>query len=101
MRGGSEEAREETEALDAGRPCTRAGVDVSLGAGEVDGSWGVGTGDGVVGCPKRLFVANGLFELRNRTVSVITRDGTGQDGAYPNAVFCGMSGACWEACSVA
>jgi hypothetical protein len=58
--------------LEAGRPCTRAGVDVSLRAGEVNGwSCGVGTGDGVVGCPKGLFVAKGLFELRNRELSII------------------------------
>jgi hypothetical protein len=73
VRGGSEDAREEIDALDAGRPCTRAGVDVSLRAGEVNGgSCGVGTGDGVVGCPNGLFVAKGLFELQNGEVSIIT-----------------------------
>lgn len=74
VRGGSEDARDEIDALDAGRPCTRAGVDVSLRAGEVNGgSCGVGTGDGVDVCPNGLFVAKGLFELRNREVSVITK----------------------------
>jgi hypothetical protein len=73
VRGGSEDAREEMDALDAGRPCTRAGVDVPLRTGEVNGgSCGVGTGDAVVGCPNGLFVAKGLFELRNRGVSIIT-----------------------------
>lgn len=48
VRGGSEDVREETEALDSGRPCTRAGVDVSLRAGDVNcGICGVGMGDGV------------------------------------------------------
>jgi hypothetical protein len=65
VRGGSEDVREETDALEAGRPCTRAGVDVSLRVGEANGgSSGVGTGDGVVGCPNGLFVAKGLFELQ-------------------------------------
>ena len=41
-----------------------------LRAGEV--SCGVGTGDGVVGCPNGLFVAKGLFELQSREVSIIT-----------------------------
>jgi len=35
VRGGSEDVREDMDALDAGRPCTRAGVDVSLRAEEV------------------------------------------------------------------
>ena len=48
MRGGSEDVREEAEALDAGRPCTRAGVDVSLRAGEVNcGICGDAIGGGV------------------------------------------------------
>jgi hypothetical protein len=48
VRGGSEDVREEAEALDVGRPCTRAGVDVSLRAGEVNcGICGDGMGGGV------------------------------------------------------
>ena len=51
VRGGSEDAPDETDALDRGRPCTRAGVDLALGMGGPEcGSWGVGTGD-EVGCP--------------------------------------------------
>jgi hypothetical protein len=34
VRGGSEDACEETEALEAGRPCTSAGVADALGGGE-------------------------------------------------------------------
>jgi hypothetical protein len=95
---------EEMEALDAGRPCTRAGVDVSL-RGELKllncGSCGVGTGDGVIGWPKGLFVAKGLFDLHETGRSAILREmGTGSR-AYPNTVFCGTSGVCWEACSCA
>jgi len=36
------------------------------------GCCGVGMGDGVVDCPNGLFVAKGLFELRNQEVSIIT-----------------------------
>ena len=51
VRGGREDAPDETDALDKGRPCTRAGVDLALGTGGVEyGSCGVGTGD-EVGCP--------------------------------------------------
>lgn len=111
VRGGREDARDDTDALDVGRPCMRAGIDVVLGAGElVSGSCGVGTGGGGVGCPKGLFDANGLFELRydmNRNQSAIGKNdsksserekGSGRR-AYPNAVLCGTSGDCWEACS--
>jgi hypothetical protein len=74
VRGGSEDACDDMDVLDAGRPCTRAGVDVLLGAGEAnDGSCGVGTGDGDVDWPKGLLVAKGLFELRNAEVSIFTR----------------------------
>jgi hypothetical protein len=81
VRGGSEDVCEEMDALDAGRPCTRAGVDVSL-RGELNcGSCGVGTGDGVVGWPKGLFVAKGLFELHEIGRSAILREmGTGLRG---------------------
>lgn len=58
VRGGSEDACDETEAVEGGRgwPCTRAGVADALGGGE---EWayvgpGVGTGDDW---------AKGLFEL--------------------------------------
>jgi len=51
VRGGREDAPDETDALDKGRPCTRAGVDLALGTGGMEcGSCGVGTGD-EVGCP--------------------------------------------------
>ena len=64
VRGGREDAPDETDALDRGRPCTRAGVDLAVGmGGRYWGSGGVGTGDGV-GCAKKLSDAKGLFELR-------------------------------------
>ena len=64
VRGGREDVPDEMDALDTGRPCTRAGVDAALGIGRVDCcSCGVGMGDGV-GCPKKLSDAKGLFELR-------------------------------------
>jgi len=81
VRGGRVDARDETDALDAGRPCTREGVDVALGGGEVDCDScrvGIETGDGAGG-PKGLFDAKGLFD--------------------PNAVFCGKSSDGWEACN--
>jgi len=72
VRGGSVDARDDTDALDAGRPCTRAGVDVALGTGEVECNTccvATGTGDGA-GCPKGLFDAKGLFDLRAAKVSI-------------------------------
>jgi hypothetical protein len=36
VRGGSEDACDDTDVLDGGRPCTSAGVEVALGAGEGD-----------------------------------------------------------------
>jgi hypothetical protein len=65
--GGSEDTRKDTDALDAGRRCTRAGVDVSLRIGEVDGGCcGVGMGDGVFECPNGLFITKRLSELGNQ-----------------------------------
>ena len=79
VRGGSEDACDDTDALDAGRPCTRAGVDELLRAAEVNcGSCGVGTGDGVAGWLKGLFIAKGLFELQTgRSERMSNRDTVG------------------------
>ena len=61
VRGGSEDACEETEALEGGRawPCTRAGVEGALGGGEEYACVGPGVGTGEEGA-----WAKGLFELR-------------------------------------
>lgn len=73
MRGGREDAPDEMDALDRGRPCTRAGVDDALGMDVDCSSCGVGTGDGV-GWPKKLSDAKGLFELGTmRSASVVAK----------------------------
>ena len=64
VRGGCEDARDDMEVLDGGRPCTSAGVAVQLGAGEGECmSCGVEAGEGA-GCAETLFDAKGLFDLQ-------------------------------------
>jgi hypothetical protein len=74
VRGGRDDAPDEMDALDRGRPCTRPGVDAALGSEGVRcGSCGVGTGDGA-DWPKKLSDAKGLLELRTpRSASKVVK----------------------------
>jgi hypothetical protein len=80
VRGGREDAPDEMDALDSGRPCTRAGVDAALGMDVDCDSCGVGTGDEVA-WPMKLFDAKGLFELGiTRSASVVAKKESGTAG---------------------